>query len=363
MLSPRERAVRALCLEEPDRIPLFDLAVDLPIVKDVTGKALALTRKTIEKDLKSMAECNRKLGLDFFVYYPSYGLAEEGELSRIDERTFVDVWGGIRRKLDFPTLFSMYVDGSIKTQDDFEKFEAPSVNKTIESIKKVERTLKSISEEMFLVGAAVGGFEIGLEMRGIAKGLTDYYLNPGLTEKILEMVHKFNMEVTPALIDAGAEAVIYDDDYADTKSTMLSPTHWRKFVRPTHDEFVRTFKKRGVFVLEHSDGNLIPIIEDMMAPGLDALHPIEPQAMDIESVKERYGDKICVIGNVDCGNTMVRGSEEDVRRDVRRCIDQASPGGGQILSASNTLNWQIPTRNVLAMMHEGKRYGKYDTVF
>lgn len=112
-------------------------------------------------------------------------------------------------------------------------------------------------------------------------------------------------------------------------------------------------------MIEHSDGNLNPILSDLIEPGLNGLHPIEPAAMKISSVKQQFGDRICVIGNVDCGNTMTLGTEDDVRRDVRRCIDEASAGGGHVLSASNTLHWQIPVRNVLAMVDEAKKYGRY----
>lgn len=359
MLDSRERAIRSLCLEEPDRVPLFDLSIDFPIIRDITGKEITLTKENMEKDLSIIAECHKKIGLDFLVYYGGYGIVDERELKYIDDKTFIDPWGAIRRKMDFPTLEAIYMGGSIKNPMDLERFQPPDVEKTIELIKSVEKTLRKIGEEMLLVGGIVGCFITGLEMRGFVNWLSDFYLNPSLAKKILDMVHEFNIEVGSALVDAGAEAIIYDDDYADAKGPMLCPKLWREFIKPYHSEFVRKFKKKGVFVLEHSDGNIMSIIDDLIESELDALHPIEPGAMDMSLVKERYGDKICLIGNVDCKNIMVRGSEDDVRRDVRRCIDQASPGGGHILSASNSLNWQIPTKNVLAMVDEAKRYGKY----
>jgi uroporphyrinogen decarboxylase len=111
--------------------------------------------------------------------------------------------------------------------------------------------------------------------------------------------------------------------------------------------------------LRHSDGNLYPILEDLVNLGIDGLHPIEPKVMDLAYVKKRYGDKIFLRGNVDCAYVLPFGSEEDVRRDVRRCIDAAARGGGFILADSNSLHSNVKTENILVMIDEARKYGGY----
>ena len=81
--------------------------------------------------------------------------------------------------------------------------------------------------------------------------------------------------------------------------------------------------------------------------------------MDLRDVKERYGDKICILGNVDCRYVLPFGSEEDVRRDVRRCIDAAGGGGGFILASSNSIHANCKVDNVYIMVDEARKYGKY----
>jgi uroporphyrinogen decarboxylase len=90
---------------------------------------------------------------------------------------------------------------------------------------------------------------------------------------------------------------------------------------------------------------------------------MEPGAMDIAEVKERYGDRIFVGGNVDCRIVLPYGSEAEVRRDVRRAIDAASSGGGHILMSSNSLHANVKAANVLAMIDEARKYGKYSRSF
>jgi uroporphyrinogen decarboxylase len=111
--------------------------------------------------------------------------------------------------------------------------------------------------------------------------------------------------------------------------------------------------------MKHSDGNLYPILEDIVNTGISALHPMEPEVMDIGDVKRRYGDRICIMGNVDCKYVLPYGTEEDVRRDVRRCIDAAAEGGGFILTSSNSLHANVKPENIIIMVDEARRYGKY----
>jgi uroporphyrinogen decarboxylase len=82
--------------------------------------------------------------------------------------------------------------------------------------------------------------------------------------------------------------------------------------------------------------------------------------MDLADVKRRFGDRIFLRGNVDCVHILPYGSEEDVRRDVRRCIDAAAEGGGFILSDSNSLHSNVKTENIKFMVDEARRYGRYD---
>ena len=149
------------------------------------------------------------------------------------------------------------------------------------------------------------------------------------------------------------------DDYADSHGSLMTLKQSREFELPNLRRVVELGGKRGVPVLKHTDGNIYPLLEDMIEAGISGIHPIEPGAMDLRDVKERYGDKVCIAGNVDCGYVLPFGSEEDVRRDVRRCIDAAGEGGGFILASSNSIHANCKVENVYAMVDEARKYGKY----
>ena len=86
---------------------------------------------------------------------------------------------------------------------------------------------------------------------------------------------------------------------------------------------------------------------------------MQPDVMSIGDVKEKYGDRICLSGNVDCKYVLPYGSEEEVRNDVRRCIDAEGKGGGFILASSNSLHANVDVKNIYVMFDEARKYGQY----
>jgi len=174
------------------------------------------------------------------------------------------------------------------------------------------------------------------------------------------MEMKYSIELSKRVVEAGAEAVILAHDLADNSGPFIQPKLLRKIVFPKICKVVQTLKKRGVFVIKHTDGNVMMLLKDIIDMGFDAIHPLEPQAgNNIAKVKEKYGGKLCLIGNVDCAYTLCFGSKEDVKKETVKCIRSASPGGGHILGSSHSLHHMVKLENVLTMIKTGRKYGKY----
>jgi uroporphyrinogen-III decarboxylase len=161
------------------------------------------------------------------------------------------------------------------------------------------------------------------------------------------------------MIDAGVDVLFITDDYADNRLPFMSVDLFRKFELPNIRRIARLAHKRGVPILKHSDGNLEPYMEDMIRAGIDGIHPLEPGAMDLREGKALYGDRLCILGNVDCRFVLPMGSESTVRSDVRRCIESAAPGGGYVLTSSNSIHANCLVDNALTMVDEARKIGIY----
>jgi uroporphyrinogen decarboxylase len=108
----------------------------------------------------------------------------------------------------------------------------------------------------------------------------------------------------------------------------------------------------------HSDGNMLPFLDDLVSIGIAGFHPVENGAMDIRAVKKQYGDRICLLGNVDL-NLLGLGTPEEVDREVYELIRDVGPGGGYILTSGNSLAGYLKPECVRAKSEAARKYGTY----
>jgi uroporphyrinogen decarboxylase len=123
---------------------------------------------------------------------------------------------------------------------------------------------------------------------------------------------------------------------------------------------IRGFKETGLPVIKHSDGNIIPIIDMILDSGIDCLDPIDPMGgLDIGEMKRKYGRRIALKGNVNCAQTLTFGTERQVVDETLAVIRAAAPGGGLIVSSSNSIHSSVKPGNYLAMWNAIRTYGRY----
>ncbi len=132
-------------------------------------------------------------------------------------------------------------------------------------------------------------------------------------------------------------------DYAFNVNPFFSPDMFEELVAPHLKECIDTYRSLGYYTIKHTDGNINPILDQIIACGPDALHSIDPQGgMNLAEVRKKYGDKICTIGNVNCG-LLQTGTDEEAAEDVRRCLREGMDGNyGFIFSTSNCVYTGMP---------------------
>jgi uroporphyrinogen decarboxylase len=101
-------------------------------------------------------------------------------------------------------------------------------------------------------------------------------------------------------------------------------------------------------------------MDDWIEIGFDGFHPVQPQCMDIGEVKAYLQGKMAVLGNIDCRTLLVTGTPEEVRETVKETISIAAPGGGYIMTSSNSVHPGCKPENYMAMVETLHEFGKYD---
>jgi len=148
-------------------------------------------------------------------------------------------------------------------------------------------------------------------------------------------------------------------DYCFNSGPFLSPAQFSEYVTPYLDRLIQGYRDMGFYVIKHTDGNVMPIIGQLVGCRPHALHSLDPQAgVDIAEVKRKYGRKICLIGNVNCG-LLQTGTEEEVIESARYALRSGMPGGGYIFSTSNCVYPGMPLQRYELMMDVWRREGVY----
>ena len=148
-------------------------------------------------------------------------------------------------------------------------------------------------------------------------------------------------------------------DYCLNTNPFLSPRQFSEFVTPYLARLCAGYRSMGYYAIKHTDGNIMPILDQLVEARPHALHSIDPQAgVDIAEVKRRYGKEICLIGNVNCG-ILQTGTEDEVRQSVLYALRSGMPGGGYVFSTSNCVYTGMPLERYDTMMRLWRENGSY----
>ena len=353
-MTHEERVLCALNREQPDRVPLYDLVDNRAIIERYAGEPLTLenAQRVIPRALSQVLDTTR-------VWMP-HALGR-----RTDERGFVyeraDWWNEWQVDApfhDLPGLVS-YV------HEDIERLEAWKPDEKAWGAELAER----LAWKERFAGTVIPASTVGeaLSSAYIPVGL-DRFVHlemeqPELVNRWLEALHAQKMRRLQS--EAGCRAVSpvawLFDDVAYNQRLMFSPRYLHEHRVFAHiAEICDLYHSRGLKVIFHSDGEITPIVPDLIAAGVDALAPVDtPAGMDIAALKAAFGQQVAFVGGVDIG-VLASGSVEDVRRLTLQVLATAGPGGGLILgSSSEELYDTLPAENILAMFETAWECGRY----
>jgi uroporphyrinogen decarboxylase len=185
------------------------------------------------------------------------------------------------------------------------------------------------------------------------------YDDPDLVIDLFKISNEFFKEAARLSIAAGCDAIWVSEDLGDSTRCFFRVSQFRKYVLPYIVELVEYVTSLGVPALLHSCGHISEYLDDLIQTSVSSVHPLQRTAgMDLREVKEKYGNRICIIGNIDSSRTLPYGTPEEVASEVREAIEIAAPGWGYILASDHSLHDGIPLDNILALFHTGAEYGR-----
>lgn len=341
-MNGRERIICALRREVPDVVPIFEWFIDASVGQALVGSG----------DIVDIVE---RLDLDGINVRPTY------EKRFLDDVTFVDEWG-MKRQLTgdvLPAVLESPIADITRHRDyTFPDPQAPH------RFAAVERTLQRLGDRTAIVLNLRDGFSDMRDLLGYEGSLMSLLLEPQAYGELLGRAVEYNIAVAAAARQRfGLEIVATTDDIANASGMLVSPQTYFERIAPHFRQAIQGYKALGYLCIKHCDGNVDAVSDFWVESGIDCLDPIDPGGgYTMAGMKQKYGERICLKGNIDCTGALCDGSPEDVAEEVRQCIRAGAPGGGFILSSSNTIHHGVKPENFRAMLTALRTYGNYPHV-
>jgi uroporphyrinogen-III decarboxylase len=248
------------------------------------------------------------------------------------------------------------LDGLIKDKKDLEKIILP--NPDDDAFYQAARDFVArfrATDKALGITTRIGISNTYLSM-GIENFSLQLYDNPEFVFKVMDLFVSWAEKAISRINQLGFDFLIVPEDLAWKQGPMFSPKIFREAFLP---RMKRVTEKIQIPWIYHSDGNLMPILDDLLSLGMSGLANIEPNAMDIGALKRNYGGRICLMGNIDLHYTLTQGTPEETEAEVKKRIEEIGPGGGYILASANSLTAYCKPENVLAMNRALLKYGFY----
>lgn len=338
-MNGKQRILAALQRQCPDAVPTFEWFIDKSVGQALVGSGEIL-------------DVVQRLDLDGVNLRPNY------QHRFLDDVTLIDEWG-ISRQLTgdaLPALLSSPIEDITRHAE--YQFPDPAGAGRFQAI---EDALQRYGDEKAIVLNLRDGFSDMRDLLGYEGSLMHLLLEPTAYSDLLQRAVDYNLRVAAVARQRyGLDIVATTDDVANATGMLLRPETYFERIAPAFRNAIAGYRELGYLVIKHCDGNVDAVSDFWVDCGIDCLDPIDPGAgYTMAGMKAKYGDRICLKGNIDCTGALCDGTAEEVVEEVRQCLREGATGGGLIISSSNTIHRGVKPENYRAMLDAIRQYGGY----
>jgi uroporphyrinogen decarboxylase len=354
-LTSKERVLTAFAHQEPDRVPVDYLSnpgIDLRLKQHYGLRP---------DDQEGLLQA---LGVDFrYLWAPYRGPKLHPDLPG---RT-IDEWGIHRRWVEHDTGgYWDYTDFPLKdaTLEKVETWPLPDPDDF--DYTHIRPFCDSFQDYCVVAGSAGIGDIINSTgmLRTMQQVMFDLITDDPVFLRYVDRKLAVVLEVARRILEAaggGVDMLYMGEDLGTQRGPLLSPSLFRKHIRPRLQAIVDLGKAYGIPVMFHSCGSSSWAFDDFIEMGIGVVDTLQPEAKDMAPalLKARYGDRLSFHGSISTGGPVAFGTVEDTVANVREVLEVMMPGGGYALSPSHQLQDNSPTENVVALYEAARRFGVY----
>jgi len=161
---------------------------------------------------------------------------------------------------------------------------------------------------------------------------------------------EYNLKVVDIVAEYGVDCIFFGDDWGQQKGLIMGPPIWKEFIRPRLKRQYDYVKDKGMYVAQHSCGDIREVFADLVDLGLDIYNTFQPEIFDVEKMKREYGKHVTFYGGISTQRLLPFESPDGVRRETRKMMDVVGKDGGFIVAPTHAIPNDVPTENILAFL-------------
>ncbi|MBL1215654.1 MAG: nucleoside 2-deoxyribosyltransferase [Ignavibacteriae bacterium] len=334
-----EEFVKTLIRQKADYVPIAELGIHPNIKAKFIGRDI----ETLEDDI----EFWHKAGYDYVKIQPGADF-NPSQIGMAEKET-------VKGDRGFSFNWANENEGVVSSIEDLEKYVFPGKNDF--DYSKFDKVKSLLPEGMGVVGQYGDIFTMTWEMMGFENFSMSLFENPDLIKQLNNILGELVLSMFEHFAQHDSVDVLwYSDDIAYTNGLLMSPEILDEYFFPWLKKIGDLAKKYNKPLIYHTDGILYDVMDRIIDCGVNALHPIEPKAMKLREVKERYGNKLSFIGSIDV-DLLCRGTEQEIIDKVKENIEAAAYNGGYCVGSGNSIPEYVNFNNYLTMIKTAKEIG------
>jgi len=353
-----QRLLDAFKHKKIDRVPNFEVLIEDKHVEKMLGRYAGNTLAIGGDPAKGVEESEGARPMHPEDYLEICKMI--GQDSMIVEA----IWTPFKQRNEDGTL-SLAASRNIKSRKDYAQKIVPPSDRDIEEkmvyVKEYRKVLDNSGTHIGFCVLMAAYFQTLYEfVIGLEDCMTLVYRDRDFIEELLEISTGFWVKFVKRSLEEGVDFIWVADDVAFKTGLFLPPKIMKEMWLPCLKRIIEPAVSAGTPVMFHSDGKIDAIVPWLVDIGVDCINPMDPYGIDYPEYKKKFGDIVCLAGNIDIEFPLAHGRPEDVEKDVKEHMDVLKPGGGYVASSSHSIVNYIPHENFQAMINAIHRYGYYD---
>jgi len=222
-----------------------------------------------------------------------------------------------------------------------------------------DNLVKTKQDRFAVAGLGFSLFERSWTLAGMPQVLMAMAEKSKGLHKLFDDICDFNLKIIDIALEYDIDGFYFGDDWGQQKNMIMGPEYWIEYIKPRLKRMYKRVKDKGLYVIQHSCGDIELILDDLVEIGLDCYQTFQPEIYDIEKIKDIYTGKLAFWGAISTQQLLSRASADEVKKETARFMKILFKNGGYIASSTHAIEFDVPAENILAMYDVFTNQDKY----